>query len=149
MGRNKVIAVIIALVLVLSLLGYTGYGFYVKQTYHPKNPVVTMDIKDYGTVKMELYPDMAPDTVRNFIKLVNQGFYNGLVFHRVEADKLIQGGDPKGDGSGTNDQSVRGEFAANGDKNNTLSFTAGTIRFSKTGFFSVCFNRFKCNKKRL
>jgi len=95
MKKHKLTFTITALVLVVCLLGMAGYGFYVKQTYKPKDPIVTMNIDGYGTVKMELYPNMAPDTVRNFISLINSGFYNGLTFHRVEADKLIQGRRPE------------------------------------------------------
>jgi len=151
MKKSKMILIVIILVLVMAacLLGYTGYGYYVKQTFKPENPVVTMEIEGYGTIKIELYPNMAPDTVRNFIKLINEGYYNGLPFHRVEKDMLIQGGDKAGDGSGTNDYSVKGEFSANGFKDNNLNFERGTIRTSKTGFFFTCFVRSYCDTKRV
>ena len=149
MKKHKIIFTIIVLVLVLCLLGYTGYGFYVKKTYQPKDPIVTMNIDGYGAVKMELYPNMAPDTVRNFIKLINQGFYNGLTFHRVEADKLIQGGDQNGDGSGTNAQSVVGEFAANGYTREHFKVYNRNTGTCKARLFSVCFIRPYCNTKRL
>ena len=97
--KNKAVLAYIALILVIGVLVYMAYGYYQKQTMEVKNPIVTMEIENYGTVKMELYPEMAPNTVRNFIKLINEEYYNGLTFHRVE-ESLIQGGDKAGDGTG-------------------------------------------------
>ena len=71
-----------------------------------------MEVEGYGTIKMELYPDMAPNTVKNFIKLINEGYYNGLTFHRIQ-ESLIQGGDKQGDGTGTTEYSINGEFSKN------------------------------------
>ena len=65
------------------------------------NPIATMEIEGYGTIKIELYPGMAPNTVANFIRLANRGFYNGLTFHRTIPGFMIQGGDVKGDGTGS------------------------------------------------
>lgn len=97
--KNKSLSLsIIALIFILILGGFLSYGYYQKKTYKLQRPIVTMEIKDYGTVKIELYPDMAPNTVKNFIKLINEGYYKDLPFHRVE-ESLIQGGDIKGDGS--------------------------------------------------
>ena len=66
-----------------------------------KNPIVTMEIQDYGTVKLELYPEMAPQAVANFVALAKNGFYDGLKFHRVVSGFMIQGGDSNGDGTGS------------------------------------------------
>ena len=123
---------IIALVLVLILGGFLGYGYYQKATYKLKRPVVSMEIKDYGTVKIELYPDMAPNTVKNFIKLINEGYYNGLTFHRVE-DMLIQGGDIAGDGTGETELSIKGEFIENG-YDNSLKFERGTLGLARQDY---------------
>ena len=93
-------------------------------------PIVTITMKDGGVMKLELYPDMAPNTVKNFIALANSGFYDGLTFHRIYAGFMIQGGDPKGNGSGGPGYSIKGEFAANG-VNNTLSHKRGVISMAR------------------
>ena len=87
------IITIIALILVLTLIGGVGYGYYQKATLEVKNPIVTMEVKDFGTIKLELYPEMAPEAVSNFVALANNGFYDGLKFHRVVNEFMIQGGD--------------------------------------------------------
>ncbi len=79
-----------------------------------KRPVATIDVEGYGEMTFELYPMQAPQTVYNFIDLANKGFYDGLTFHRVVADFVVQGGDPSGDGTGGPGYSIIGEFAANG-----------------------------------
>ncbi len=131
--KKKIILASIALVLVIGILIYMAYGYYENKTLKVKNPIVTMEIEDYGTVKMELYPEMAPNTVRNFIKLINEEYYNGLTFHRVEED-LIQGGDKTGNGSGSSEYSIEGEFPQNGYKENTLSFTEGTLGLARRDY---------------
>ena len=70
------------------------------QEIQQPNPIATMEVEKYGTVKIELYPDIAPNTVKNFIALANNGFYDKLTFHRIVKDFMIQGGDPKGNGTG-------------------------------------------------
>lgn len=94
-------------------------------------PTATLKIKGYGTVTLELYPDLAPNTVNNFITLANSGFYDGLIFHRVIEDFMIQGGDPNGDGTGGPGYSIAGEFATNGFTTNTLSHTKGVISMAR------------------
>ena len=89
-----------------------------------KNPIVTIKMQDGGVIKAELYPEIAPNTVNNFLSLVNKGFYNGLIFHRVIPGFMIQGGDPQGNGTGGPGYSIPGEFAANG-YNNDLRHTRG------------------------
>lgn len=131
--KNKKLALsIIALIFVLILGGFLAYGYYQKATYKLERPVVSMEIDGYGTVKMELYPDEAPNTVKNFIKLINEGYYNGLTFHRVE-ESLIQGGDKEGDGTGTTELSINGEFTAN-DYDNTLKFERGTLGLARMDY---------------
>lgn len=95
-------------------------------------PMATLKIKDYGTVTLELYPEMAPNTVNNFIALANSGFYDGLTFHRIISDFMIQGGDPKGTGTGGPGYSIAGEFAINGFEQNTLSHEVGVISMART-----------------
>ena len=82
-----------------------------------QHPVVTIEMEDGGIIKLELYPDVAPISVNNFISLAKKGFYDGLIFHRVISGFMIQGGDPQGIGIGGPGYSIRGEFAANGVKN--------------------------------
>ena len=95
-------------------------------------PIVTMTVKDYGTVKMELYPDIAPNTVNNFIELANSGFYDGLIFHRIIPGFMIQGGDPLGTGVGGPDYSIPGEFSGNGYNSNTLAHEKGVLSMARS-----------------
>lgn len=96
-----------------------------------KNPIVTIKIKDGGVMKAELYPDIAPNTVNNFISLIKKGFYNGLVFHRVIPGFMIQGGCPEGTGFGGPGYSIRGEFSMNGVENN-LKHTKGVLSMARS-----------------
>lgn len=96
-----------------------------------KNPIVTFNMKGGDVFYVELYPDVAPNTVNNFISLVNKGFYNGLCFHRVIEGFMIQGGDPKGNGTGGPGYSIRGEFTKNGFKNN-LKHRRGVISMARS-----------------
>ena len=89
-------------------------------------------IKDYGTIKLDLYADEAPKTVANFVKLAKSGFYNGLTFHRIMEGFMMQGGDPEGNGTGGSDEDVVGEFALNGHTNN-ISHIRGTISMARSG----------------
>ncbi len=89
-----------------------------------------IDVKDYGVIKLDLYPDVAPKTVANFKKLTESGFYDGLTFHRIMEGFMIQGGDPKGNGTGGSDEEIFGEFTANGFTNN-LSHTRGVISMAR------------------
>lgn len=97
-----------------------------------KNPVVTMEIDKLGTIKMELYPQIAPETVENFISLVKRGFYDGLIFHRVIDGFMIQGGDPNGNGSGGAEYNIIGEFSNNGIKND-LVHERGVLSMARAG----------------
>ncbi len=96
------------------------------------NNVVEIDVQDYGKIVVELYPDIAPRTVRNFKKLVNEKFYDGLIFHRVIKNFMIQTGDPTGTGNGGSDENIKGEFDINGFKN-ALSHTRGVISMARRG----------------
>ena len=96
-----------------------------------KNPVVTITMEDGKVIKLELYPDVAPNTVNNFISLVKKGFYNGLIFHRVINGFMIQGGCPEGTGYGGPDYSIKGEFLSNNFKN-TLKHEPGVISMARS-----------------
>ena len=96
-----------------------------------KNPIVTITMENNDIIKLELYPEVAPISVNNFISLVNKGFYNNLIFHRVINGFMIQGGDPEGTGMGGPGYSIKGEFAANG-VNNTLRHTEGVLSMARS-----------------
>ena len=96
-----------------------------------KNPVVTFEMENGDLIKAELHSEVAPNTVNNFISLVKKGFYDGLIFHRVIAGFMIQGGDPEGTGAGGPGYSIRGEFAQNGVENN-LKHTEGVLSMART-----------------
>lgn len=97
-----------------------------------KKVLGTISIKDYGTLELELYPELAPKTVENFIKLANSKFYDGLTFHRIISSFMIQGGDPTATGTGGPGYTIPGEFAANGYTQNTLRHTKGVISMART-----------------
>lgn len=94
--------------------------------------MVEITMENGGVIRLELYPDMAPETVKNFEKLVREGFYDGLIFHRVIAGFMIQGGDPEGTGMGGSKDTIKGEFKSNGFAQNTLSHTRGVISMART-----------------
>ena len=94
------------------------------------NPIITIQLKNGGTMKAELDPEIAPETVKNFVDLAAQGFYNGLIFHRVIPGFMIQGGDPQGTGMGGPGYTIKGEFSSNGFKND-LKHTRGVLSMAR------------------
>lgn len=96
-----------------------------------QNPIVTFEMEDGGVMKAELFPEIAPNTVHNFISLAQSGFYNGLIFHRVIRGFMIQGGDPEGTGMGGPDYSIKGEFSQNGFQN-PLKHSAGVLSMARS-----------------
>lgn len=106
-----------------------------------KNPIATITMKNGETVTLELYPDQAPETVRNFISLANAGFYDGLIFHRVISGFMIQGGDPTGTGMGGPGYCIKGEFALNG-VNNTISHKRGVISMARAQSYNSAGSQF-------
>ena len=95
------------------------------------NPIVTITMENGDIMKAELYPEIAPNTVNNFISLVKKGFYDGIIFHRVISGFMIQGGDPEGSGSGGPGYSIKGEFSQNGFRND-LKHTRGVLSMART-----------------
>lgn len=93
--------------------------------------MITMSVKDFGDIKIELYPDKAPNTVRNFVSLARQGFYDGLTFHRIIDGFMIQGGDPEGMGTGGPGYAIKGEFPSAGFKKNDLNHVRGAISMAR------------------
>ena len=151
MKKASNIITIIALLLILVLIGGVSYGYYKKATMEVKNPIVTMEVQDFGTIKLELYPEMAPQTVSNFIALAQHGFYDGLKFHRIVDGFMIQGGDANGDGSGSpklsdlgidvsesddRNYSIKGEFLSNKYTKNTLKHKEGVISMARADYTS-------------
>lgn len=136
---------IIALIAIIILIGILGFGYYKKITFKAQNPIVTMEVADFGTIKMELYPDQAPETVSNFVALANRGFYDGTAFHRVVKDFMIQTGSKNGDGTtgaqisdlkddGANQEyTIKGEFLAN-NVTNTIKFEEGTVAMARADY---------------
>ncbi len=106
--------------------------FFILCSCEGDNNTVEIDVRDYGKIVIELYPDVAPRTVSNFKKLVEEKFYDGLIFHRVIDDFMIQTGDPTGTGSGGSEKTIKGEFYINGFKN-TLSHTRGVVSMARRG----------------
>lgn len=96
-----------------------------------ENPIVTFEMENGKTFRAELYPEVAPNTVNNFISLVKSGFYNGVIFHRVIPGFMVQGGDPNGTGTGGPGYSIRGEFTKNGFKND-LKHDRGVLSMART-----------------
>ena len=94
------------------------------------HPIATITMKDGGVIELELYPETAPESVKNFISLANSGFYDGLIFHRVISGFMIQGGDPDGRGTGGPGYSIKGEFAANGVQN-AISHVRGDLSMAR------------------
>lgn len=100
-----------------------------------------IEVKNYGTIKLELDADTAPITVANFIKLANEGFYNGLTFHRIIDGFMIQGGDPLGNGTGGSSEKIKGEFNLNGVKNN-ISHVRGVISMARSSAYNSASSQF-------
>ena len=163
MKKSGIIMTIIALILVVTLIGGICYGYYKKLTVEIKNPIVTMEVEGYGTIKLELYPEYAPNTVANFVTLAQNGFYNGTLFHRIVKDFMIQGGgynlEEKTDESTgettkerttksvtlanlgetgkskDNSYAIKGEMLSNG-YNNTLKHEEGVISMARADYTS-------------
>ena len=147
MGKFKNIIWIVALIILIVLIGIVWYGYYRNVTMEVTRPIATMEVENFGTVKMELYPEYAPETVANFITLANRGFYDGLTFHRIVKDFMIQGGDKNGDGTGVattsdlrddgdgTEYTIKGEFIANG-VDNKLQFEEGVVAMARSDYTS-------------
>ena len=126
--------------IIFSLLLLTGCGN--DEQVITENPIVTMEVEDYGTIKIELYPEYAPNTVANFVSLIESGFYDGLTFHRLVPGFVLQGGDPDGNGTGGPGYTIDGEFAANGYTKNTLSHETGVISMARSSDYDSAGSQF-------
>ncbi|MBR6009066.1 MAG: peptidylprolyl isomerase [Clostridia bacterium] len=128
----------LALVSVGVLLLVIAAAFIIRGAMGPKyelvdenHPVATLTMENGKKIIIELYPEMAPNTVANFVELANSKFYDGLIFHRVIKGFMIQGGDPEGTGRGGPGYAIKGEFSQNGFEGNTLSHTLGTVSMAR------------------
>ena len=142
------IATVVAILVVLGLIAVVVNTIIHKINFVGQNPIATIEIEGKGTITAELYPQYAPNTVANFIALANNGFYDGLTFHRTIPDFMIQGGDPNGDGTGnakledigqgsTDDYAIKGEFIINGFTENTLKHERGVISMARSDYSSI------------
>lgn len=120
----KWVAIAAAGALLLAAAIWTG-------RYFMANPVATLTMESGDVIRVELYPEYAPNTVANFISLANSGFYDGVIFHRVIDGFMIQGGDPTGTGTGGPGYCIAGEFSDNGCKTNTLRHTPGVLSMAR------------------
>nr|WP_295705232.1 peptidylprolyl isomerase [uncultured Dysosmobacter sp.] len=149
---RKLLSICLAALLVLSLAG-CGKTSVVGITTTSKAPAANeesqgvgthhaeIDIQDYGTITVELDGDAAPITVQNFMDLANDGFYDGLTFHRIIAGFMMQGGDPNGNGTGGSENTIKGEFSANGVEN-SLSHTRGAISMARSQAYDSASSQF-------
>ena len=149
---KRVGSICLAVLLILSLAG-CGKTSVVGITTTSKAPAANeesqgvgthhaeIDIQDYGTITVELDGDAAPITVQNFMDLANDGFYDGLTFHRIIAGFMMQGGDPNGNGTGGSENTIKGEFSANGVEN-SLSHTRGAISMARSQAYDSASSQF-------
>ena len=149
---NKFVKILLIVIIIVSIIGigFLGYGYYEKATKKIENPIATIEVENYGTIKIELYPDIAPNTVTNFIRLANRGFYDGKTFHRTIPDFMIQGGSKNGNGEGdptisdirdggseTETYAIKGEFIANDYEKNTLKLKKGVIAMARVDYSDI------------
>lgn len=144
---KKILSLTLAFFMIFSLTALTSCNKNNEESAEGNSPAsepvtVIMEVKDHGKMTIELYPDVAPATVENFLGYVKDGFYNGLTFHRIYKGFMIQGGDPDGTGSGGNDLTpIKGEFTANGFENN-LKHTKGVISMARTNDMNSATSQF-------
>jgi peptidyl-prolyl cis-trans isomerase B (cyclophilin B) len=141
--KKKIVSVLLAMCAVVALAGFAacskesvskteaGGSSGTSGGESGETIMIQIEMENGGIIKLELYPDKAPITVDNFVSLVNEGFYDGLIFHRVIKGFMIQGGDPEGTGFGGSEKKIKGEFASNGVAND-LSHTRGVISMARS-----------------
>lgn len=143
--KSNVKWIVLALVLVLCAAGaafaLTGGKDEPAAVSTEPTDYVQIDIENYGTITAELYGGIAPITVENFMKLTDEGFYDGLTFHRIISGFMIQGGDPLGNGMGGSEQNIKGEFAANGVEN-SISHTRGVLSMARSQMYDSASSQF-------
>ncbi len=130
---KKIIAIVLTVILLCFSIVGCGEKKSVDNTDYSKAVFAEITVENYGKIIVELSHDNAPITVENFVKLSKEGFYDGLTFHRIMEGFMIQGGDPEGTGFGGSDETIKGEFSANGVEN-PLSHTRGAISMARNGY---------------
>jgi peptidyl-prolyl cis-trans isomerase B (cyclophilin B) len=132
--RRLIVVLAIGVIFALAITGCNNNNSNkdIKKEVISGHPKVQIEMEDGGKMVFELYPEHAPETVSNFVALSKSGFYDGLKFHRIIKDFMVQGGDPDGNGTGGSDNNVKGEFAENGFSQNTLKHTRGVISMARS-----------------
>lgn len=128
---KRISKIIIVMFVVITMVSCGKEKEKVEDKYLSGKINATIEVKDYGLIKLELDADSAPITVTNFVKLANSGFYDGLTFHRIIEGFMIQGGDPEHNGTGGSDETIKGEFSQNGIENN-ISHKRGVISMARS-----------------
>ena len=150
-NRKKIVSIFMTVLMLVAALAACGSGSTTATGNNNSSTAaenllsgkhhIKINIKDYGTIEAELDADTAPITVTNFIKLASEGFYDGLTFHRIISGFMIQGGDPLGNGTGGSDETIKGEFSANGVTNN-LSHTRGALSMARSSAYDSASSQF-------
>lgn len=145
LGDIQIIILCIAAVLGLGALVFAviipRLGTSSDRELRQDRPRVEIDVADFGVITLELDPSQAPNSVDNFIEMVNEGFYDGLTFHRIISNFMMQGGDPNGDGTGGSGRNIKGEFVANGVEN-TISHVRGTVSMARADDYNSASSQF-------
>ncbi len=146
--RQKMTLIAVIVAVALFIIGGVALNIGGKDTSEPAQPgavvathTVEIEIADYGTITAELYGEAAPITVANFVKLAGEGFYDGLTFHRIIDGFMIQGGDPKGNGTGGSDENIKGEFASNG-WDNPIAHERGVLSMARSNAYDSASSQF-------
>lgn len=144
--KIKILPIVLLLISAILFSCNEGIDLSKNETVENATNYIEINVRDYGVIKLVLYPETAPRTVVNFQKLVSEGFYDGLTFHRVISGFMIQCGDPTGTGLGGSDDTIQGEFAANGIKND-ISHKRGVISMGRksTGYDTASSHFFICH----
>lgn len=139
--KTVIIAAIVACIVIAVIFGTISFIKHKEESSMDKVKVL-VEMENGGNFTLELYPEYAPETVANFVKLAGDGFYDGLTFHRIVDGFMAQGGDPEGTGMGGSKDTIKGEFAANGFKANTLSHTRGVISMARSMDYNSASSQF-------
>lgn len=139
--KTAIIAAIVACIVIAVIFGTISFIKHKEESSMDKVKVL-VEMENGGNFTLELYPEYAPETVANFVKLAGDGFYDGLTFHRIVDGFMAQGGDPEGTGMGGSKDTIKGEFAANGFKANTLSHTRGVISMARSMDYNSASSQF-------